>query len=361
MNITSAFNNRCFLIPKADFPSSSHEELIKLIFEKHGESNIDNIKIIDENDDYDSFLVEINNQGFLLKISFDEVPIFYEFMVLKGIQHLSIAPTAIDRNEIDFGKTVFYTIQSFEYSENLMSIGGSSILQNEFSNFNEVLAKMHKYTPPEIIFPHLDDTASYLQYQNVNFDKILSYVDNGEEEIFSFIKKIHSEVYEEMINLFESKKNNLKLKKMVHGNLDSSTIIANSFRFKFINFENCFIGSPFFDISNLVFELQMNGINEFDFVTKKIQNMGIVENRLKSSEFINEYKICKDIWTRKKFLDILKEYTKEIIILNSSRIDKMARLAHEFSNHFYRFSEIPIFEKNKDIFIKKFSDLILNK
>jgi thiamine kinase-like enzyme len=220
---------------------------------------------------------------------------------------------------------------------------------------------MHSYLPPDHAIPHLDDTLSFLEYQNINFDKIISYVDNGEKQIYEFIKNIYKEIYEEMIQIYQSSKNKLSLIRLVHGNLDTSTIITNSFKFKFINFENCFTGSPFFDLANLIFELQMDGLNEFDFVTKRMQDSKIVENRLKASKFIEEYKICKQIWTRKKFLDILKEYVKEVIILNCSRIGKMSKLAHEFSTHFYRFSEIDCFEQHKDIFVKKFSDLFLNE
>lgn len=361
MNITTALNQRSFLIPRADFVSSSQENLIKIIFAKHGEKIVTKIKLIDENDDYDSFLVEIFDKGFCLKISFDQVPIFYDFMLLKGIEHLQIAPQAVDRNEIEYGKTIYYTIQTFEYSENLLNLGGSAILDEQYSYFNNVISRMHFYEPPKEVWPHLDDTKSYLEYQNINFENILSYVDSGEEDEFEFARSMYGEIYFEMMSIFEKNESSLKLKKLVHGNLDLSTIINNNNSFKFINFENAFVGSPFFDLTNLVFELQMTGLKEYDFITKRIKDISLVENRLKAGEFLNEYKICKQIWNRKKLLDLMKDYVKEIIIMNSSRVDKIARLSSDFSNHFYRFSEIEAFQKNKEFFVQKFSELILNK
>jgi hypothetical protein len=361
MNITTALNQRSFLTPRADFVSESQENLIKIIFAKHGEKIVTKIKLIDENDDYDSFLVEVFDKGFCLKISFDQVPIFYDFMVIKGIEHLQIAPQGVDRNEIEYGKTIYYTIQTFEYSENLLNAGASTILDTEYDYFNTVISRMHSYEPPKEIWPHLDDTQSYLEYQKINFENVISYVDAGEEDEFDFAKKMYTEIFEEMMNLYNKDKEQLKLKKFVHGNLDLSTIINNDNLFKFINFENTFVGSPFFDLVNLSFELQMTGLKEYDFITKRIKDMNLVSNRLKAAEFLNEYKICKQIWNRKKLLDLMKDYIKETIVMNNTRTDKIARLASDFSNHFYRFSEIEAFQKNKELFVQKFSELILNK
>jgi hypothetical protein len=360
MNITTAYNQRLFLIPQADFVSSSQENLIKTIMKKHGQDLITNIKLIDENDEYDSFLIEVYNKGFCLKMSFDSVPIFYEYMILKGLEHLKISPQAIDRSEIEYGKKIYYTIQSFEYSENLQQIGGSNLLDKNFSNIFKTLNKMHLYCPPEEVWPHLDNTKSFLDYQNINFDNLISYVEKPEEEIFSFIKKIYQEVWSEMVEIYETKKSKLTLNKFVHGNLNLSSIISNSFEFKFINFENSFMGSPFFDLFNLVLEAQMSGIHEYDFVTKRIKEMNIVENRLKSAKFLEEYKVCKEIWMRKKFLDLIRGYIKEIIILNKTRVGKMAKLGHIFSNQFYRFDEIKSFYENKSILIDKFNEIILD-
>ena len=360
MNITTAFNNRGFLIPKADFVTSSQLDLIKVIFKKHGESSLRKISLIDENDEYDSFLVETEKQGFCIKLSLDSVPIFYEYMVLCGITHLQIAPQTVVRGEIEFGKTIYYTIQTFEYSDNLQKIGVSFLLDEEYSDFDKALGIMHSYQPPEEVHSHIDDTRSYLEYHNINFNNILSYVDSGEENIFNFIKNIYKEAYDEMFSIFEKKETKLTLKGLVHGNLDASTIISNSYMFKFINFENAFLGSPFFDLVNIIFELQMNGFNEYDFVTECIKNLKLIDDKYKAGKFLEEYKICKDIWTRKKFLDLIKEYTKEVIVLNNTRIDKMSRLGHDFSNHFYRFNNIKTFANNRDIFIQKFSELILD-
>jgi hypothetical protein len=70
MDITNFFNNKCALIDKADFTSEAHKELVSLILSRHEKSAIDKIKLIDENDDYDSFYVEIQNKAYCIKISF---------------------------------------------------------------------------------------------------------------------------------------------------------------------------------------------------------------------------------------------------------------------------------------------------
>ena len=358
-NITEALNQRTFLFPRADFISEGQKEIIKTIMLLHGESTLDKIKLIDENDDYDSFLVEAGDAGFCVKISFDQVPIFYDFLILKGIEQLNITPKAIDRREIAIGnKIVYYTIQTFEYSENLLSLGNSLILEKEYEAFDQRIKALHTFKVPKEVHPYLDDTSSYLEYHKINFSNILSYVEDHEVEDFNFIKKLHEEVYNEMFSHFSLNKSKLQSEALVHGNLDASTIISNSFDFKFINFENAFIGSHYFDLANLVFELQMSGMKEFDFISKKIKLYEITDNRLKAGKFLDEYKICKHIWTRKKFLDIICEYIKEVIILNKERKDKLIKLTHNFSTHFYRFNDIAAFFQNKDIFIQKFSELI---
>lgn len=360
MNIIDSLKERCFIIPRANFASESQKELVSLIMKSHGEENLKNIRLIDENDDYDSFLIELENLNLCLKMSFDSVPIFYEHMVLKGIEQLELAPQAIDRKNFIYGKELFYTLQTFEYSNNVFSLGNSILLEDSFKDFYFKLKKLHSYEVPNEVHEYLDNTKSFLEYQNLNFDKVISYVDKGEEEIFSFIKNIHSEIYDEMFDFFEKNENKLMKDKFVHGNLNQSTIINNEYQFKFINFENCFLGSIFFDMANLVFELQLTGLKELDFITRRIKDLNFVTNRFKSSTFINEYKICKHIWIRKKLLDIIKEYVKEVIVLNKERTDKLAKLANNFTKHFYKFNGISAFDRNRDLFAQKFSELILD-
>jgi hypothetical protein len=164
-----------------------------------------------------------------------------------------------------------------------------------------------------------------------------------------------------MYSYFLENKNKIEQKQLVHGNLDASTIITNNYYFKFINFENAFVGSPFFDLSNIVFELQMTGMKEYDFITKRIEDYKLCDNRLESGSLLKEYKLCKYIWTRKKFLDMVIEYVKEVLVLNSTREFKLIKLAHNFSNHFYRFSDIKIFNEIKDGLVQEFKKFILDR
>ena len=360
-NITEALSQRTFLIPKADFITEGQKQIVELIMRMHSEKAPELIKLIDENDDYDSFLIEIEGVSICLKMSFDQVPIFYDFLILKGIEELDVSPKALDRREMIVGeKIIYYTMQTFEHSDSLFKIGNSSILEEEYELFNHRIKALHNFRIPKQAYPHLDDTQSYLKYHKVNFNNILAYVDEKEVTEFNFIKNLHEQVYEEMFSFFEKNKTKIQTENFVHGNLDSSTVISNSYDFKFINFENSFIGSYYFDLANLVFELQMSGIKEFDFITRKIKLYELTDNRFKAGKFIEEYKICKYIWTRKKFLDTICEYAKEVIVLDKTRKDKMSKLAHNFSTHFYRFNDIQSFNQNRDLIVNKFSELILS-
>lgn len=359
MNITTAFNQRNFLIPEANFTTESHKNLISSIMKKHGELEIHEIKIIDDNEEYDSFYVKSSNGSFCIKLSFDNVAIFYDYMTLKGIQHLSIAPVAIDRNEIEFGKTVYYTIQTFEYSDNLFNLGGSSLLQKDYKNFNLSFFKLSSFIPPKEVREYLDDTESHLAYSKNAFNLIEGLIPINQKENFKQLKVIYEDTYTEMINMYNLKKDSIKQFNLVHGNLDSSTILENSYNFKFINFENCFIGSPYFDIFNLVYEIQMSGMKEFEFVTQKIVELGFSKNTNECGKELSEYKICKQIWIRKKFLDILKEYALEVLVKNKIKYDKVVKMGKDISNHFYRFEEITAFKSNKTLITEQLSSLVL--
>ena len=332
-DIKSSLSNRLLLIPKLDTLNDSHKDILKMIMNKHGEDDIVSMKMIDENDSYDSFLVETENASFTIKISFDKEVIFYEFLILRGIHHLQISPVAIDRNEIEFCTTIYYTIQSYEHSNNLLESGLSSINSEEFSDLHEALSILHSFEVPEEVHSYLDDSNSFFDFNKKSFENILQYVDPNEVEIYEFISNFYSSVHSEMINILNNNRN-LECKKLVHGNLRASTIIENSLMFKFINFENCFLGNPLFDICNLVFELNMTGINEFSFVSQKTKDL-------------NAYKICKQIWIRKKMLDVLNNYVKEVIILNSKRSTKLYKLIHEFSSNFEKFKSIPFVLNNE--------------
>jgi hypothetical protein len=359
MNITTAFNQKNFLIPEANFTTESHKSLISSIMKKHGELEIHEIKIIDDNEEYDSFYVKTSNGSFCIKLSFDNVAIFYDYMVLKGIQSLNIAPVAIDRNEIEFGKTVYYTIQTFEYSSNLFELGSSSLLHKDYQNFNLSFFKLASFMPPQEVHTYLDNTETHLEYSKNAFNLIENLVPTIYKEDFKQLKIIYDDTYLEMMNIYNLKKDSIKQFNLVHGNLDASTILENSFKFKFINFENCFIGSPYYDIFNLVYEIQMSGMKEFDFVTQKIVELGFSKSKNECGKELSEYKICKQIWIRKKLLDILKEYALEVLVKNKTKYDKVAKIGKDISNHFYRFEEITAFRLNKNLITKELSTLIL--
>ena len=358
MNLSTSLHQRCFVFPRANFATDTHKEIIELILEKHGDKNYNSIKLIDENDEYDSFLVETDINSFCIKISFDEVAIFYDYMAIVGINHLTIAPIGIDRGQIEFGKTIYYSIQTFEYSNNLKEYGVSSIYSELSDSFNLALDTLHSYKIPSYARDYVDDVVSYLNYNRLVFEKTTEYVDDSEKNNYSIIKDIYNSIYDDMLDIVNKNLESISAETLVHGNLDQSTIIVNSGNFKFINFENCFMGSHYFDIASICYEMSSSGMNEYDFVSKRIYNLGLIENRFAAKKELLKYKTCKIVWLHKKLLDIIKEYFKESIILNSERKDKLSYIANEFSKHFYSFDQIKVFVQYKDFFIQRFTAIL---
>lgn len=361
-NITDSLSDRTFLFRSNNEPTDGQVELIKLILEKHGENDYNKIRFIDDNDNYDSFYVEtITGVGLCLKISFDEIPIYYDILILSGIQDKNIAPIPIHKGSIDLDKTVYYTIQTFEYSDSLKQLGNSILLDDQYSDFYKKLLLLHRTSIPPHIPDHLDDIESYLKYHKFNFEDIKQYIDENETVDYNLCCDIYNKVFNEMIEYVEKNLDSLKDKYLIHGNLDASTIICSHFDFKFINFENAFLGSIYFDLANLVFELNVSGIHEYNFVTEYIEKFLVQTIRYEADREIEKYRICKKIWTYKIFLDLIKNYFKEILVLNAKRKDKVVFLASEFSKHFYKFdSNLTIFKDYKEYFVQKLTLLLNN-
>jgi thiamine kinase-like enzyme len=361
-NVTNSLSDRSFLFRKNNEPTNGQIELVKLILEKHGETEYNSIKFIDENDNYDSFYIEtITGLGLCLKISFDPIPINYDILILSGIQDQNIAPIPIHKGSIDLQKTVYYTIQSFEYSDSVKSLGGSILLDEQYKDFYTKLLKLHRTPIPQHIPQHLDDVKTYLEYHKFNFKDVSQYIEESEVADYTTSHCIYDKVFKEMMEYVNQNFYKINDNFLIHGNLDASTIICSHFDFKFINFENSFLGSIYFDIASLAFELNVSGINEYNLVTEYAEKFFVQTIKYELEDQIEKYKICKKIWTYKLFLDLIKDYFKEVLILNAKRKDKVIFLASEFSKHFYKFdSNLVIFKDYKDFFIQKLTYLLDN-
>ena len=361
--ITDSFSDRVFSSLDEKATTDGQKEIIKMIIKKHGYNDEPElINFIDENDNYDSFLVEIKDHGLCIKISFDQVWIDYDFLILSGIQDLNISPTPIEKGKLTgLSKDIYYTIQTFEYSENLKSIGVSLLMNPLYSDFFNKLKKLHNTTIPLYASEHVDDIKSYLDFHKQNFEYIQTYIEPEEVHEYELSKKIYEQVYDQMMKCVNENIEKIKDTNLVHGNLDASTIICNNFNFKFINFENSFRGSMFFDLANIVFELKINGIHEYEFITKSIKNYYPNVTNSTIHSHLEEYKICKKIWTYKMFLDLVKIYFKEVLVLNHIRKDKILQLANDFSKNFYDFDKnIAIFPEYKSFFVEKLNLLLTN-
>ena len=267
-NITLLLNEKCFLFPNSINATDSQKELINNIFQKHEGGTILKIEPLDENDFFDSFLITTDKNLFCLKMSLSMDEIFYDFLILNGIQSLNISPTPVTRSQIFFGKEIFYTIQTYEQLNNLYSISNYELI-NDKNIFCKTLSLLNSIEIPIEIQQHLNTLGKLSEKNNKNTQLLFNSILNKNDIILK-MQEIYNNVYIKYIELINNNLDIINLNRLNHGNLNHETILTDETEIKYINFENSFLGNDYFDIINLIFELQIVGIQEHSFLNKNL-------------------------------------------------------------------------------------------
>jgi thiamine kinase-like enzyme len=156
------------------------------------------------------------------------------------------------------------------------------------------------------------------------------------------IKETINSVENELLYLCSPKI--VKNKWVCHGNLKASNILFKNDSFKFIDFGDCYHGSPYLDLASLIIHSGLNADIE-----KHIVHLFIEQN--KNNNIAKEwmaYQSCRHIMIRKIFLEILITYLKEVYVFSSSRPMKILDCIDLFSKNISSFFMISAVEKHKE-------------
>ncbi len=335
MDLKNLITNKAFLFERQEEKSDGDEVVLKIL-EKEKYKEINNIQYLGTNFNFDSYRAEADGRAILIKYSLDPDSkfLFNEFDFLRS--NTSIwKPVSINFNTIKIGDPVTYSIQTFEYAENVEEIGRGIIWENlesflicycSIQNANHLPSRNFK---------------SYLQSKLEECS-----VESIPEEAVSLLKERNE--YDrlcQLVNLIIDNINQLykqdvvNANEFVHGNIKLSNILFRNDAFKLINFTDCYKGNAFFDLAALVCCMDL------DFDQEKSLFYSFIKFQKKefSIELWQSYKICYDIFIRLLLLQIVFSYLKEVYVLESSRPSKINKLINTFilnADRFYKINGI---------------------
>jgi hypothetical protein len=334
--ITNLFKEKAYVFSSEPKVYEGEKTLIKKIYSDNNLPQPKKIEFLDANINNDLFLVENNLGKFCVKLSLDEKNKFLhkEFEILlrnfdkKIMMYPLMCGYAKEYNNIE------YSITGYAPIPNIGDAGIANLLSNEslpmfFENLNnfrmvENLPSQQEFLNKYLYFDLLklpDFDAKWIE-KHFEIKKLIS-------EQVAFLQNFLIK----NISIVES-----DVKKVCHGNLNKSTILAFGEYLHAINWENAYVGNFLFEMALLKFEL----FYDFNF-----ENYLFSDFEARTKKQINPVKL-KDYKTFASYFSLLKimvDYLIEVYILRCNRENKILDCAIKFSKNYDSFYQLPNFDK----------------
>jgi hypothetical protein len=331
MDLRNLTNNTAYLFFKNE-ELNNDNEIVEKIFEQEKLGEIQEILFLGTNYDYDSFKVTCNNISYVLKYSLDEncKLLSNEINIIKN-NSSQWKPFAISDRSVKFGDIIKYSIQSFEFAESLEEAGIEVFFDNLDNFIDCYFSFQNNNLPSEKFNDHLIQILNDCSFECLTDEVIETLTERGELiQYENIVKKIKTEI-SSYYNIEIINQNNF-----CHGNIKLSNILFRNNSFKFINFTNSFKGNKYFDLSSIVFNLDLNYQQEKDLFERFLSK----DYKIFSIKEWESYKTCYEINIRILFLKIIFDFLKEIYGLNGSRPSKITKLINLFILNSKRFLKI---------------------
>lgn len=352
MNNVNLFKDRLFYTSHKKRCSEEEINFVKSVLNKINKpiKSPSNIELLSINDQYDLYKFDYKKVSFCLKVSLDPEceEIKNEFKNLKKTNPI-ISPFLCETGKIKIGDEISYLLITFENAESIYSFG-SSILLTEFNNFcysykifQNSKKNTNNYKNHLMDFFKKNDLNS-LPENCINLIK----EDNDFDKINEFIENIK----DELKNLTDPQLYQGDF--LCHGRLTAKNILYRNNAFKFINFSDCFSSHCFLDLADLFISIGLNQKLERETLIKFCDyfNINFEQNK-------KLYILCSSIAIRKKIINIIFDYFKEIYLFGALREDKLIYLSSQFSDNYQRFLTISHFFKNKEFFLRTLTEPFL--
>jgi len=351
MKSDSIFKDRLYSLPFSGRITAAESKIIqKIILSSNVDIKSDKISLVSVEEDYDFYQIQSGDKLFDLKFSLDyESEKFNrEIKNTKLGKSLHISKY-LDSGIVKVGDKISYLICESNVCESLFDYGRSHLVSNldsfvdsccDFSSgsnykflYKTLLTKLVKEADIDSVFDV--DQKSYIENHS-DYSKCKDIINTLRSEILSRLNTLPKHYTGNIIGDF---------------NKNSIFVSGDEFLFKDLRY-GC-KGHIYSDIANITLYYGLNNSAEKALLEKASNKMSISIDR-------NLYNTFYELELRRKALDYLLQYLKEVYLYESSRIEVIINLIDSFSQSYKRLCKIPIIKENRRFVLSNIAEPILD-
>lgn len=351
MKSNSIFKDRLYSLPFSGKVTAAESKIIKKILSASKlDIELDKISLVSVEEDYDFYQIYSGGKLFDLKFSLDcESEKFNrEIKNTKLCKSFSV-PGYLSSGIVRVGDNISYLICESSPSESLFDYGRSHLMSNvdslvhsycDFSSrsnykllYKTLLSKLIKGADMDSVFDI--DQKAYIEHHS-DYTKCQNIIDALRSDILSrmhSLPKIHTG--------------------NIIGDFNKNSIFVSGDSFLFKDLRCGCKGHVYSDIANMTLYYGLNKPAEKVLLEKISSKMSIALDRDLYNEFYQ-------IELRRKALEYLLQYLKEVYFYESSRVEVIINLIDSFSQSYKRLCKIPIINENRKFVLSNIAEPILD-
>ena len=341
------FNNKAYVLNPPSLENSTKEFVLAIIDKIYNNLNVESIKLLNTGINYDTYYLKcLDGKFYLLKVSLDpeNTQLSRESLFLKKLKNFA-SGKFICLKRVKVGDDILCLLSQFPDCLNLKDVGRDFFLKNADVFFWTHKALVEKIKPKRSKSGYLKELTEHQDFSknftNKTKNLIKDYTDYNrlEKILFSLLDDIRNTAPN--ISDFSPCLSNITI---------DSIFLTNSLFF-FDKLEGCCKYHPYLDLCDIILNLSFNDEAK-DQIVSSYKN--VYEN-FNDEKFKSFYDFC----VKKKLLECLGDYLREVYQLRCFRIIKITDIMSIFYSNFKNFKKLPVFIDNQDFLLKTITEPVL--
>lgn len=345
----TVFNNRVYVFKEEDDWFSPTLDFFNRMFKAASLSSPEEVKFICSGFDYDAYSVKCSDgKDYFVKYSLDRDN---KSLAREFASYLNTCPDQIiSHGEMSYGgDVVVFSIVLHLFAPSIKEVGVHHL--SDIDGFVEYYNSVSEIKESDVI-PSVFDKINEWKTE-WDLSSFLPYSKDAIKENYNI--EIINDCVCELNNFINGATKSLYVSEpaLCHGNLKPSNILIRGGRIKFIDYNDCFIGSKDLDLS--LFCLKIGASKAYkESLFKAVYGDAIEEQK----PYII---ISEEIAKRKVFLDCLFGFLKEVFVYDSKRLNKLMEHISIYASMEKDLRTVQFVQKHIEFFNDLFMGAIVGK